>query len=542
MIIKTCPESFKKSFLAAVRFSDSDRRQNDMSLCAFFWALVILLVVSVGMLWLGDKLNAKGMVVTRFTAKGQATLTGQISHPTIGRDQITVMMYDQQFLGQTGSAWPLSYQDHADWLLRLASDPNARPKAIMLDITFGQERADATLPALKQALCKVQNEFKVPVFLAALPSPETGKLTVRSGLGPKPGSAEPPCFTLVGVDYFPDSLDGVAWEYPMTRRLVDGKWKDGPAEPTEAAAQPPYRSAAMAMAQDAAHIELGKENGRLAVVWGLKSAPQADRPDSLSHCKPGAYDGWRYLPGVLRQFFRSTPPPVCPYHRTLSMAQVSELPEQALASYLAGRYVLVGANVPAYNDFANSPVHGLIPGVHLHAMALDNLLTYQGAYKQSAEWESLPSMTLLLLASLSVSAVFLTRVLWWWLTGFLRDRIPDWRRHIPARLLPDRLKQLGERIRQSPIARRSWQATVMALDWLARMTLQTIVAMTLISLLQKFCRVGMLPVVELVTMTLIAEGLNYMKKLRWLLDSDPEKPVADAASEPIPLSDQKAHP
>jgi hypothetical protein len=46
-------------------------------------------------------------------------------------------------------------------------------------------------------------------------------------------------------------------------------------------------------------------------------------------------------------------------------------------------------------------------------------------------------------------------------------------------------------------------------------------------------------VVELVTMTLIAEGLNYMKKLRWLLDSNPEKSDAHAASEPIPCPTRK---
>lgn len=124
------------------------------------------MLVSIGMLWLGDKLNASGMVFTRSLAKGKATLTGQIHDASVARDQITVVMYDQQFLSQTGSAWPISYQDHADWLLRLTSDPNTRPKAVMLDITFGQDRADATLPAFRRALCKVQNELKVPVFLA----------------------------------------------------------------------------------------------------------------------------------------------------------------------------------------------------------------------------------------------------------------------------------------------------------------------------------------------------------------------------------------
>ena len=542
MNIRTRTEKIKASFSAAVRFSDPDEREKPQSPGTLLCALAILMVVSIGMLWLGDKLSAKDMVVTRFMAKSQATLTGQIHDTSLARDQITVVMYDQQFLSQTGSAWPISYQDHADWLLRLTSDPKTRPKAVMLDITFGQDRADATLPAFRQALCKVQNEFKVPLFLAALPSSDTGKLTVRSGLGPTPGSGEPACFTLVGVDYLPDALDGLAWDYQLTRHLANGTWKAGPAEPEQQALQPTYRSAAMAMAEDVAHIELGEEDAPLALVWGLKSAPQADRPDSLSRCKPGAYSAWRYVPGLIRQFVADPPSPICPYHRTLSMAQLNELPEPALASYLTGRYVLVGANVPAYNDFANSPIHGLIPGVHLHAMALDNLLTYQGAYKQSTGWEPPQPAGLLVAASLAVLAVFITHVLWWRLTAWLRECGPEWCKRRLARPKPaDKRRDAKEQGRWTAIAQRGLQAGLKAVGWLTRITLQTIAAMTLITLLQSIFRIGMLPVVELVTMTLVAEGIDFMAKLRWLLDGDTEKSDAQTAPEPPSLPDQEEH-
>lgn len=544
MSIEKVAGKIEGPFSAAVRFSDPDEREKPQSLRTLCCAAIILMVVSIGMLWLGDKLSAKEMVLTRFMAKGQATLTGQVHDPSVARDQITVVMYDHQFLSQTGSAWPISYQDHADWLLRLTSDPNTRPKAIMLDITFGQDRADATLPALNQALCKVQKEFKVPVFLAALPSSETGKLTVRSGLGPKPGSGEPACFTLVGVDYLPDPLDGLAWDYPLTRHLANGAWNPGPPELGEEALQPAYRSAAMAMAQDVGHIALGKEDARLALVWGLKSAPQVDRPDSLSHCKPGAYEWRRYLPGIVRQFFGEPLSPICPYHRTLSMAQLNELPEEALAPYLAGRYVLVGANVPAYNDFANSPIHGLIPGVHLHAMALDNLLTYQGAYKKSTGWEPPQPLGLLVAGSLAVLAVFIMHVLWWRLVGLFRKRCPKWCNWILPKLKSAeqcQCRDTREQNRWQAIALRSLQAAVKGLGWLARLTLQAIAAMALITLLQSYFRIGMLPVVELVTMTLFAEGLNYMAKLRWLLHGEIDKTHAQASTESPSLSEPKDH-
>ena len=142
----------------------------------------------------------------------------------------------------TGSAWPISYQDHADGLLRLAGDPNARPRAIMLDITFGQERNDPTISSLRQALCRIQNEFGVPVFLAALPSPENGHLTGRAGLDADSPDTAPACFTLVGVDYLPDPLDGLAWSYQLSRHLTATGWASSPA--SEPLKQPAYRSAA----------------------------------------------------------------------------------------------------------------------------------------------------------------------------------------------------------------------------------------------------------------------------------------------------------
>lgn len=513
----------KELLKKALRYSDTPARDEPMSVPTLACAFLILFTVSIVMLAIGDKLNAKDMVLTRFMARAQATLTAQVAYPTAMRDQITVVMYDQQFLKHTDSAWPISYQDHADWLLRLAGDPKARPKAIMLDITFGQNRKDPSLPALREALCTLQNEYRVPVFMAALPSPETGKLAVRDGLGQDASSTAPPCYTLVGVDYVPDALDGLAWDYRLTRHRTDAGWKDGVGDASAAAPQPAYRSAAMSMAQDVAHIALGKETAPLALVWGLKSAPQRERPDSLSYCKPGAYDAARYVPGILRQFFQSPSAPVCPYHNTLCMAQLGELPEEALAPFLAGRYVLVGANVPGYNDFANSPVHGLLPGVHLHAMALDNLLTYKGNYKQSTGWEPEHLPNLLMPGFLAVLAVFLVNVAWRALSkkfGFAKEK------QAPR-------PEAAQKSAKPGASRRFGRGLLKALAWLLKMTLKTVAAMTLISVLQTLFRIGMLPVVELVTMTLLAEGFNYMKKLGALVHNDTE---AASSHAPVPTT------
>lgn len=476
--------------------------------------LSVLAAASFTMLFLGDKLDASGMVMTRFMATAQAPLTSAV-YPRTVRDQITVLTYDREFLDTTGSAWPLGYQDHADWLLRLAANPIIRPKAILLDITFGQERPDPNLPALQKALCTIQNSYKVPVFLAALTSASTGRLALRPGLDAVPAPGAAPCFTLVGVDYLPDPLDGYAWSYPLTRHLGADGWQAGPAT---AAGQVSHRSSAMAIAQDVAGIDLGTETVPMALVWGLKSAPQPHRPELLDGCVPGDFDPWLLVPGPIRTNLREVPPPPCPYHRTLSMAQVGELSQQELAPYLAGRYVLVGANIPGYNDYANSPIHRLIPGVHLHAMALDNLLSYGADYKQSAEWTMPPSLRLFGTGMLVLTIVLLVR---FGAEKFFGVALYDGGRE-------DRqLATFGQRLRH---------VTLGVTIWLARLALQTALAMLVIALLQTWCRIGMLPVIELVTMALFAEGINYIGKVRWFFFG--ALPASATAQEHQPITTQ----
>lgn len=503
---------------------DPRRAQKPPRVLSFFLALLVLLVVSAGMLWLGDKFNAQGVALTRFMARAQAPLTASY-YPGSGRDRIAVFLYDRQFLSANQLAWPLSYQQHADGLLRLAQDPAARPKALFLDVTFGQQRLDPTLPALREALCTLQNVYRVPVFLAALASPETGQLTVRDGLA-REGA---PCFTLVGVDYLPDTLDGTAWTYQLTRHLAGDSWQAGPA-PMSTPGAPAYRSAALAMAQDAGGVTTGPEKAPMALVWGKNSAamPAGHAPDSLAGCRQGQFELSSLVPGFLRPGTEGPLAPLCPYHATLSMDQVNQLSDTEIAPYLKDRFVLVGAQVPGQNDFATSPVQGLVPGIHMHAMALDNLLVYGPDYKLSEEWSWRGSSALWLPALFAVMAVFAVQA--------LGARLADvWRRATPpgggprwVAALKRRLETGRARLTGHPRRYRAKTINTAArlLGWLLSLSFKTIAAMLMIVVLQRFWRIGMLPVVELVSMTLVAEALGLLDKLRdALVVSDGEPPA-----------------
>lgn len=481
-------------------------------------SFLILLLVSVTMLAIGDALNAKGAVLTRYLARAQAPLTAQWGYPATARDDITVVLYDQEFLDGSGSAWPITYGQHADNLLRLAGEENQRPYVIFLDITFGQERDDPSVAQLAKALCKLKDKH-IKVFLAGLPTGPKGQLQVRKGLQE---ADKEPCFELVGVDYFPDPLDGLAWTYELSRHWAGDRMASGP-QPVKG--EPVYPSAALAIANAWPSQKLGTEEGRMALVWGHNSASQDAYPRSLAGCRRGERELSQVIPKLLRSLFgEEARTPLCPYHRTLSADQLNYMDASELSRHVSRKFVLVGANVPGYNDFVQSPVHGLLPGVHVHAMALDNFRTFGDGYKVDVEWSDPLHRILVGPALMGVAAVFLVHLLW----NLMRRRVAAFFAHAAAF---EDFRRGSARYNASPWWVR-WGAArvVRALGWAFRLTLQTIAAMILIALLQKVFRIGMLPVAELVGMTLVAEGLGLVRVVRDFLFEPRPAPAPVAPS------------
>jgi len=77
----------------------------------------------------------------------------------------------------------------------------------------------------------------------------------------------------------------------------------------------------------------------------------------------------------------------CPYSLNLGYDRLvtgQGLGEQDLKTLLAGKLVMVGGHFRASNDWVESPVHGQVPGVHYHAMALDNLIEDGPDYRRNA--------------------------------------------------------------------------------------------------------------------------------------------------------------
>lgn len=469
----------------------------------------LLTLISILLLVVSDHVQPKDMAITRYLARLQTPLTATFYAPQ-ARDQISIFLYDASLLEQESLAWPIPYGEHALWLQKAAGDgdPTLRPKALFVDITFGQERNDPSIVELREALCTIQLDWKVPVFLAALPDERTGQLRLRPDLqGAKRDGR--PCFTLVGVDYEPDPVDGLAWTYSLIKQVGHSLFGDN--LPEQHSTPSAYRSAALAIAQDAAKLNIEVLPDPLALQWGIESSHTwgAAASANASPCKPGTNDQLAKLMAPISGLIGlHDPRPICPYHGSLSVGDLNQMSEQALRAALKDQYVLVGAKVQGYNDWVDTPIHGSIPGIHAHAMALDNLLTYQDQYKLSRGWGELfhhpgDSTFFLLLGAAALCVLAVLSV------GAVRDFLTQsWRKKTPGPGLNSMPPGWGGVTRH--FLGEAWA-------WSGLLLLRILVATVAIQALSSCFRLGMLPVMELIGMVLLWESTEWMKKLQNVL-------------------------
>ncbi|MFL5297410.1 MAG: CHASE2 domain-containing protein [Phenylobacterium sp.] len=146
---------------------------------------------------------------------------------------------------------------------------------------------------------------------------------------------------------------------------------------------------------DRATSDLGATfDAPLDVVWGSRPDPDYLRVTEAvtgrkAPCR-GASRGWRDR--LFDQMAGLRAPAAgarqeCAYALSLGydrMVAGEGLQASDLQRLLAGRLVLVGGHFRASSDWVESPVHGQVPGVQYHAMALDNLIEDGADYRRNA--------------------------------------------------------------------------------------------------------------------------------------------------------------
>ncbi|EWC42749.1 CHASE2 domain-containing protein [Pseudomonas stutzeri] len=286
------------------------------------------------------------------------------SYADSARRQIAVVIIDDAFLRERQSHWPLPYSEQSKLFRQLLA---YRPAAVMVDLMYSYDHSRGRSNDSSQLLANVFERYRaadVPLYLANSGATESNVL---------------PAFANVSQPALV-SWSGYGDQYPLAAETAYG-WMDS-------AAFALYRSycAQHGCAPLPNTPQKAAEHPPMALQWGRDPASEQRRVSDVSQCAtaPGF---WQEVLARLAQavFWRINAPAeaLCPYHLTITAsALATTVPqERALLRELLGdRLVLVGASINSAEDLVSSPVHGKLPGVYAHAMALDNLIQYGQDY------------------------------------------------------------------------------------------------------------------------------------------------------------------
>ncbi len=324
-------------------------------------------------------------------------------YPIHHRGNISVVFVDDETVNSRNESWPPSHLLHGDVLAAILG---FEPVAVLVDIYFIHEREGDHF-ARTAVVINDYNDKSVPLFMIAARSPlpparkdlqwlardDKVKLVsaeIESELG------ESPLYPLSGSSAHKPAAFAI---YEMICAKLPATWKSA-----EIKCEKHHR-------QDSAEFE---------VVWGLEPAPfNCLRAEDklrevcreLSDVGPFRRALHLIAEGLIPGIWRPTDPVSIPYHATISAQDVLDGGKRAdLAPLLTGRIVIYGARLALVKDQVYSPVHGSTEGAFVHAMALDNLLTFgdrvvhrgAGHKRFKKEWTEFQPAALMVLAGLFI--------------------------------------------------------------------------------------------------------------------------------------------
>ncbi len=277
-------------------------------------------------------------------------------YPTTGRDQVSVVLWRDSSLNELEQTWPIPLDLHARALSALLS---YRPKAVFVDIAYTNDRGDAGVARLRESIREYAAE-KIPLLFAA---PADAGEKIIAGLADDLAAGR-----LAGV---PKPIeDGFTRQYAEEVALGEQTYKT-------AAFQLLQKTAAAG--KEGMQILSAHMKRDIEVVWGTE--PHPINREVMEECgKAAPATPWQRIvtallhPGSL---IRS-----CPYSPTIPVhAILDSTRDRRFAELIEGRYVILGVAVQSAPDEVMTPVNGRLSGPQLHAMALDNLLTFGAHYK-----------------------------------------------------------------------------------------------------------------------------------------------------------------
>ncbi len=359
--------------------------------------------------------------------------------------QVVVVMIDDDYLERVGKSWPLPYADQGRLLRSILQ---ASPGALFLDILYRQKHTDVGAGSDPtdeplDLVAPIASFTATPLVFAAQLRAEL-RNSLLPGVCPD-ADLQQRLALQDPASLLPELQAWAAGRPQQVQVALLGWWGCGDRYPLSLPGDPDARTPAAALL--AAWCGRGGRSeagcrmpgagidpaaaapfrSPLVVRWGA-FPPAAQQPFyTAGVCQPyadpaGGAGFWRALRtsftqlvlGVFEDLRRSPRRELalpCPAVTVLPAAVVRYGDPEAVAELLRDRIVLLGARVTGVSDWHQSPVHGQVPGVILHAAAVDNLVSLGERYASDLSDGFLLSLALLLLALMAFGVPILVIVL-----------------------------------------------------------------------------------------------------------------------------------
>jgi len=282
-------------------------------------------------------------------------ITGPFLYPTTGRDAISVAVIDEQTLHGLQMPWPWNFSAHARALDAIRE---YKPKAVIVDLLFVDMRPDDTVGELVDEIARFRKDG-IPIYFEGGIDLPFGEAPIR------------PEIARTGVPVLDPTIevyDGVVRQYPASGHCYG---RNGLLPGT-------CPSLALRVYHDLypAH-PLAPMHDKMELVWGTKTAPFNVRFNSGPlPCNDDA----SYAVRIYRAFFdKESAVGRCPYNNDIPVeALLGGGSDADLNALIPGHVVFYGGALQGAQDKSYSPVNGEQPNVFVHAMALDNLISFAG--------------------------------------------------------------------------------------------------------------------------------------------------------------------
>jgi CHASE2 domain len=293
-------------------------------------------------------------------------ITGPYLYGTEGRDRVSVALIDEGTLQTLHMPWQWSLGDHARVLDAIRDE---KPKAVVVDFLFVDQRPDPTSKQMIEEIARYRKD-NIPLYFEGGIELPYGEAALR------------PELAATGVRILDPTIpvyNGVARQYNVTGACFGARPKpDGTC----------YSLALQVFADTYPKETLAPLNGMMELVWGTRTDPinakWMTRSDASGKRRSCA-DEIAPLTRIYLAFFdTSAVQNPCPYTGVVPVVPLMEGSDDPdIAKLIAGRIVFYGGSLEGAQDKTYTPVNGLLPSVFVHAMALDNLITFHGRPQQN---------------------------------------------------------------------------------------------------------------------------------------------------------------